>query len=274
MSPSRTETAALLEQAGLSPKRKFGQNFVVDSNITDKIARLSGVASGDAVLEIGPGLGALTESLLALGAQVTALEIDGDLVGVLRARPELSEVRIVEGDALRAAFDDVTPADKGPWMVVANLPYNVATPLVLRILEEAPQVTRLLVMVQAEVGERMAAGPGEDAYGAVSVRVRYHALAKVVGKVPPTVFVPRPKVDSALVLIERRASPAVPAEVATEEEIFRIVRASFAQRRKMLRRSLAALVPADAFDRTEISPTARPEELDVADFAALAAAVR
>ena len=274
VSLTRAETTALLAQAGLAPKRKFGQNFVVDENITSKIARLSGVQPGERVLEIGPGLGALTEALCASGARVTALEIDPGLVGVLRHRAELADVRIVEGDALSVPLANVVPPEEAPWMVVANLPYNVATPVVLRILEQAPWVTKLLVMVQLEVGERMAARPGDDAYGAVSVRVDYHATAKVVGRVPPTVFVPRPNVDSALVALERRATPAIDPSLVSEEEIFRIVKLAFGQRRKMLRRSLAGVLSEEQIEAAGVAPTARPEEIDVAGFAQLALAAR
>jgi 16S rRNA (adenine1518-N6/adenine1519-N6)-dimethyltransferase len=263
-----------LEQAGLEPKRKFGQNFVTDANITAKIVRLAGVQRGDRVLEVGPGLGALTEALLECGASVRALEIDAGLVEVLRQRPELQGAQIIQGDALEVDFDVVAPIDEAPWAMVANLPYNVATPLVLRVLEEVPQITSQLVMVQAEVGERMAAGPGDEAYGAVSLRVTYHATAQVVGRVPPTVFHPRPKVDSALVALTRRPEPLIDPSVATEDEIFTLVRAGFAQRRKMLRRSLAGLVDEGVFEAAGVAPTARPEELGVAQFAALAAARR
>jgi len=274
VTPSRAATAALLEQHGLTPKRKFGQNFVIDPNITAKIARLAQIEPGQRVLEIGPGLGSLTEALLASGAEVTALEIDPALVEVLRGRPELEAVRVVEGDALEFDLDQLVPADEAPWAVVANLPYNVATPVVLRLLERAPQVSRLLVMVQAEVGERMAAAPGDDAYGAVSVRVAYHATARMVGRVPPTVFVPQPKVESALVAIERRSTPAVDPAVVSEDAIFRIVKTAFGQRRKMLRRSLASVIDAQGFESAGIDPTRRPEELGVEEFAKLAEVAR
>jgi 16S rRNA (adenine1518-N6/adenine1519-N6)-dimethyltransferase len=271
---SRARTVALLEEAGLVPKRKFGQNFVVDPNITAKIARLAAIEPGQRVLEIGPGLGSLTEALLAEGALVRAVEVDPGLVELLRSRPELAEVEFVEADALEVDLDQAAPANEGTWSVVANLPYNVATPLVLRLLEEAPQVARLLVMVQAEVGERMAASPRSKEFGAVSLRVAYHARARVVAQIPPTVFYPRPKVDSVLVAIERREHPAVDPAVATEEEIFTLVAASFAQRRKMLRRSLAALLQPADFEEAQVAPTARPEELGLEQFAALAQARR
>jgi 16S rRNA (adenine1518-N6/adenine1519-N6)-dimethyltransferase len=155
-------------------------------------------------------------------------------------------------------------------VLVANLPYNVATPLVADLLDGVPAIRRMLVMVQREVGERLAAGPGDDAYGAVSVKVAYWATAKMVGRVPPTVFHPVPNVESALVRIDRRDDPAVGPEVAPEW-LFRLVRAGFGQRRKMLRRSLAALVPPEAFVAAGLRPEARAEELSVEDWGRLAA---
>ena len=272
MSLSRSRTQELLTRHGLHPKRKLGQNFVVDHNTLERIVRLAEVGPTSRVLEVGPGLGALTEALLRADATVTALEIDPELARVLVDRPELTRARIVEGDALAVNLADLCPPEDGPWTVVANLPYNVATPVVLRILEQAPQITRLLVMVQLEVAERLAAHPGGAAYGGVSVRVAYHAHAQVVGKVPPTVFLPQPTVESGLVAIDRRAEPAVDPALATESEIFVLVKQAFSQRRKMLRRSLAGLVDAEAFDAAGIASTARPEELGVEDFGRLAAA--
>jgi 16S rRNA (adenine1518-N6/adenine1519-N6)-dimethyltransferase len=274
VSLTKSQTTSLLDGAAIKPKRKFGQNFVVDPNTVERIVRLAGISKGDHVLEIGAGLGALTGALLDHGAKVTTIEVDPDLVGVLRQRPELADARICEIDALTMEFDDVVPAEEGPWTVVANLPYNVATPVILRCLEEAPQITRFLVMVQLEVGERLAATVGDDAYGAVSVRVAYHGAAQVVGKVARSVFLPEPNVDSALVAVERSARAAVDPSQASEAEIFALVRQSFGQRRKMLRRSLANVVPDEAFARAGVAPTARPEELSVVEFGRLAAAIR
>ena len=274
MTLSRSQVSELLAVHGLRPKRKFGQNFVVDANTLTRIVRLSGVGPGDRVLEIGAGLGALTEALRSAGAEVRALEIDPALVQILQERPELADIEILSGDALTAQIDELLPVGLGPWQVVANLPYNVATPVVLRLLEDAPQVRRLLVMVQAEVGERMAAAPGDPAYGGVSIRVAYHASAKVVGKVPATVFLPVPAVESALVLIDRRSEPAVDPAIASEDEIFDLVATAFSQRRKMLRRSLAGLVAAEDFVAAGVAGSARPEELDVAAFGRLARAAR
>jgi 16S rRNA (adenine1518-N6/adenine1519-N6)-dimethyltransferase len=269
---SPREAAELLARHGLAPRRALGQNFVVDPNTVRRIARLAGVGAGDRVVEIGAGLGALTEALVDTGAAVTAVEVDHGLVGVLAERLGGRGVRVIEGDARRLDWDAVLGTGDD-WVLVANLPYNVATPLVADFLDRVPAIRRMLVMVQREVGERLAAGPGEDAYGAVSVKVAYWATAAVVGRVPPTVFLPRPKVESALVAITRRPVPAVGPEV-DRDGLFALVRAGFGQRRKMLRRSLATLVvPAD-FEAAGIRPEARAEELGVADWGRLAAVVQ
>jgi 16S rRNA (adenine1518-N6/adenine1519-N6)-dimethyltransferase len=157
-------------------------------------------------------------------------------------------------------------------VVVANLPYNVATPLVVHLLESEPLITRLLVMVQKEVGERLAAQPGEEAFGAVSLRVAYFADAKVVGKVPPTVFVPTPKVDSVLVSLVRRDTVRIDPALVAEADLFAVIRLAFAQRRKMLRRSLAGWASDGVFERAGVEATRRPEELSLEEFAALVAA--
>ncbi len=224
---------------------------------------------GDAVLEIGAGLGSLTLALAETGAQVTAVEIDRYLLPALRSTVEPVGVTVVEGDALRL---DWAPLLGGApsWVLVANLPYNVATPLVADLLDFVPAIRRMLVMVQKEVGERLAAGAGDEAYGAVSVKVAYWATAKVVGKVPPTVFVPQPKVDSALVAIERRAVPAVDPDLVSSARLFEVVRAGFAHRRKMLRGALSGVVDPAAFDAAGVRPEARAEELDVEAWGRLA----
>jgi 16S rRNA (adenine1518-N6/adenine1519-N6)-dimethyltransferase len=233
-----------------------------------RIARLAGVGAGDRVVEIGAGLGSLTLALAETGAAVTAIEVDSGLVPALRSVVEPVGVTVVEGDALRLDWAALLGA--GPWVLVANLPYNVATPLVADLLDGVPAISRMLVMVQREVAERLAAGPGDDAYGAVSVKVAYWATAKVVGRVPATVFHPVPNVEWALVRIDRRPAPAVGPDV-DPEWLFRLVKAGFGQRRKMLRRSLAALVPAEAFAAAGIRPEARAEELAVEDWGRLAA---
>ena len=268
MTLSGADVRRLLDRHGLTPSRARGQNFVVDPNTVRRIARLAEVAPGDRVVEIGAGLGSLTLALAETGASVTAIEVDSRLVPVLREVVDPVGVTVVEGDALR--LDWAALLGEGPWVLVANLPYNVATPLVAELLDGVPAIRRMLVMVQREVGERLAASAGDGAYGAVSVKVAYWATAKVVGRVPPTVFHPVPNVESALVGIERRATPAVGPEVDSGW-LFRLVSAGFGQRRKMLRRSLASLVPAEAFAAAGVRPEARAEELSVEDWGRLAA---
>ncbi len=270
MTLSRPEIRRLLEENGLRPSRARGQNFVADPNTVRRIARLAGVGPGDRVIEIGAGLGSLTLALAETGATVTAVEVDRGLVPVLRSLVEPVGVTVVEADAMRLDWDALL--GDGPWVLVANLPYNVATPLVADLLDRVPAITRMLVMVQREVAERLAAAPGDEAYGAVSVKVAYWATASVAGLVPASVFVPVPNVESALVRIERRDAPAVGPEVEPGA-LFALVGTGFGQRRKMLRRSLSGLVTAAAFAAADVNPEARPEELDVAAWGRLAAAV-
>jgi 16S rRNA (adenine1518-N6/adenine1519-N6)-dimethyltransferase len=265
---SRREVLDLLARNGLRPSRSLGQNFVVDPNTVRRIVRLAGISEGDRVVEIGAGLGSLTLALAEAGAEVTALEIDRYLTPVLRTVVEPAGVRVVEADAMSLSWADVLGS--GPWHLVANLPYNIATPLVVDVLERVPAVDRMLVMVQREVGERLAAGPGDSAYGAVSVKVAYWAEAEVVGRVPPTVFVPQPRVESALVALRRRAAPPVDADYRT---LFDLVRAGFATRRKMLRRALAGTVDEAAFACAGVRPEARAEELDLDAWGRLATCV-
>ena len=265
MTLTRAQVSELLARVDRHPSRALGQNFVVDPNTVRRIARLAAVGPGDRVVEIGAGLGSLTLALVETGAEVTAVEIDRHLVPLLRETVEGTGVVVVEGDAM--AMDWAALLGEGPWVLVANLPYNVATPLVADLLDDVPAVQRMLVMVQKEVGERLAAHAGDDAYGAVSVKVGYWATAKVVGLVPPTVFLPKPNVDSALVAIERRPTPATDAP---RERLFELVRAGFGQRRKMLRRSLAGLVGPEAFESAGVRPEARAEELDVVAWGRLA----
>jgi 16S rRNA (adenine1518-N6/adenine1519-N6)-dimethyltransferase len=269
---SGADIAQLLSAHGLRPSRALGQNFVADPNTVRRIARLSGSGPGSNVLEIGAGLGSLTLALAETGARVVAVETDRRLFPVLRSVVEGAGVETIEGDALALDLSALLASrSPGPWSLVANLPYNVATPLVLRTLVEVPRVTQLLVMVQREVGERLAASAGEDAYGAVSVRVAYFARAEVVGRVPASVFIPRPRVESVLVRLERRAEPAVDPSLVSYDRLNAVVRAGFAQRRKMLRRSLAGVVEPAAFERAGVRPDARAEELDVASWGRLAA---
>jgi 16S rRNA (adenine1518-N6/adenine1519-N6)-dimethyltransferase len=266
---------ALLAEHGLHPKKSLGQNFLVDGNIARRIVTLAGVGSGDTVLEIGPGLGSLTLALTAGGAEVVAVELDarlaGVLVTVLADAGVADQVRVEVADAMDADLEGLLAAGRGPVTCVSNLPYNVAVPVVMRLLEDVPRVSRIVVMVQREVGERLAAGPGDEQYGAVSVKVAYYAEAALVGRVSPSVFIPRPKVDSALVRLDRRAEP--PVEVPSEDALFTLVRAGFAQRRKMLRRALAPVLgdrATSVLDAAGVAPTARAEELGLDAWAAVA----
>jgi 16S rRNA (adenine1518-N6/adenine1519-N6)-dimethyltransferase len=264
---SRTEVSALLTKHGLAPRRAFGQNFVVDANTVRKIARLADVHAGDFVLEIGAGLGSLTLALAETGAQIVAVEIDNGLVEVLRENTaSLPNVEIIHGDAMQLDWQPLLSRSKH-WHVVANLPYNLATPIVADILDGLSQVDHLLVMVQSEAADRFVAQVGSDAYGAVSVKINYWAIAKIVGTVSATVFFPQPRVESALVDIRRRNEPGV-ADVKAND-LFALVRTGFAKRRKMLRRALAEVaLPAD-FDSAGVNPESRAEELDLAAWGRL-----
>jgi len=256
---TRKEVLGLLEQHDLRPSRALGQNFVVDPNTVRRIARLSGVGPGDRVLEIGAGLGSLTVALAETGAEVVAVERDRRLLPALLPLVEPLGVRVVQGDALSLDWPALLGTGGG-WVMVANLPYNVAVPLVMDLLQKVEGISRMLVMVQREVAARLAARAGEEAYGAVSVKIAYRARATVVGRVPSTVFVPKPRVESALVAIERLDEPAVSAD---EQLLFTLVKAGFAHRRKMLRRALAGLVSEEVLVAAGVSPEARAEELDI-----------
>ena len=279
MTHGRAEIHELLVANDLRPSRALGQNFVADGNTVRRIVRLAGITPGRRVVEIGAGLGSLTLALAEAGASVMAVEVDRYVLPVLRSQVEPLGVRVVEGDALRLDWSDLLgaapnaagSADDQPWAVVANLPYNVAVPVVIRLLEEAPMVSSLLVMVQREVGERLAARAGDEAYGAVSVKVAYWATAAVVGRVSASVFIPMPRVESVLVRLDRRPDRHLGPGSFGYERLFAVVRGGFAHRRKMLRRSLHGLVRPEAFAATDIRATARAEELSLAEWERLAA---
>ena len=258
MTHSRPVIRELLDGGALAPRRDLGQNFVADPNTVRRIAELARVGSGDRVVEIGAGLGSLTLALADTGADVTAIEVDRGIVPILRdVVADRTNVRVVEADAMHLDWNELLGEGDG-WILVANLPYNVATPLICDLLDDVPAISRMLVMVQREAAERFAAAPRTAAYGAVSVKAAYWGNAVVVGHVPASVFVPRPNVESALVEITRHEQPATDPDT-----LFSLVRTGFGQRRKMLRRSLSAIVTPATYDAAGISPTARPEELDV-----------
>ncbi|MDQ2662092.1 MAG: 16S rRNA (adenine(1518)-N(6)/adenine(1519)-N(6))-dimethyltransferase RsmA [Actinomycetota bacterium] len=266
------EIRDLAELLEVAPTKKLGQNFVHDGNTVRRIVQVAGVAPGETVLEIGPGLGSLTLGLLEAGASVIAVEIDGRLAEQLphtvRIMQPGASLTVVHDDALR-----VTTLPGEPSRLVANLPYNVSVPVLLHLLEHVPSLRSGIVMVQAEVGHRLAAQPGSKVYGAPSVKAAWYGKWRTAGQVSRMVFWPVPNVDSVLVGFERHEQPGTEAErVAT----FALVDAAFQQRRKMLRQSLSGVLggtssaASSVLERAGIDPQARGEQLLVADFLTLA----
>lgn len=258
----------------LRPTKQRGQNFVIDANTVRRIVDLAGVTVDDVVLEIGPGLGSLTLGLLEKGADVVAVEIDARLAGRLAqtVRERMGDaaaarLHVVEADALQ-----IEQLPLAPTALVANLPYNVSVPVLLRMFELFPDWQRGLVMVQLEVADRLAAGPGSKVYGVPSAKTAWYAEASLAGTVGPKVFWPVPNVDSGLVRITRRPAPET---TATRAEVFGVIDAAFAQRRKMLRAALSAVVGSSAaasaaIEAAGIDPQLRGEMLDVEGFARIA----
>ncbi|MEI2268658.1 MULTISPECIES: 16S rRNA (adenine(1518)-N(6)/adenine(1519)-N(6))-dimethyltransferase RsmA [unclassified Microbacterium] len=270
------EIRALAADLDVTPTKKLGQNFVVDANTVRKIVTAARVTSADRVVEVGPGLGSLTLAILETGAPVTAVEIDHRLAERLPATAAAHGVpdgalTVVAQDALRVSE---LPGD--PDVLVANLPYNVSVPVLLHFMEHFPTIQRGVVMVQAEVGERLAAPSGSKVYGAPSVKAAWYGTWRLAGTVSRQVFWPVPNVDSVLVGFERDA-----AARGTEEErlrTFAIVDAAFQQRRKMLRQALSAVLggssaaASEVLERAGVAPTARGEELTIEDFVRIARA--
>lgn len=243
---------------------------MIDPNLARAIVADAGVAPGDRVAEVGAGLGSLTLALAATGAQVRAIEFDRALIPALEEAVEgHPDVVVVQADAM--AIDWRDGYGDAAWTLCANLPYQIAVPIVMSALEEAVGITPIVVMVQREVGERLAAGPGDAGYGAVSVRVAYLAASRIVRRVPPSVFWPRPKVESVVIRLDRRTEPPVPGD---RRELWRVIEAGFAERRKTMRNALIRLgltrsAAGEALAACGVSPNARAEELDLATFAAL-----
>ena len=267
----------LAGRLGVRPSKRLGQNFVVEPGTVRKIASLAALEPQDVVLEVGPGLGSLTLALLEAGAgQLVAIEIDRTLAAELpqtigsRAPQLAGRMAVVAADALQVAGTGLPAV---PSVLVANLPYNVAVPVLLHLLAALPTLRRGLVMVQAEVADRMCAGPGSRVYGAPSVKLAWYAAARPAGPVPRTVFWPVPNVDSRLVAFTRRDPPAT---TASREEVFAVIDAAFRQRRKTLRAALSGWAgSAPEAERllraADIDPGARGESLGVGEFARLAA---
>jgi len=280
------EVRALAARLDLTPTKKLGQNFVIDGNTVRRIVAAAGVTAGERVMEIGPGLGSLTLGLIEAGASVTAVEIDRRLAELLPETLAAMGAPAGSYDVVRADAMEVMPdplrltalAQGGeaddPTALVANLPYNVSVPVLLHVLEHFPTIRRGLVMVQAEVGQRLAAAPGSKIYGSPSAKAAWYAEVRLAGQIGRQVFWPAPNVDSILVRLDRRAEPG---DERDRRETFAIVDAAFGQRRKMLRQSLVPVLGAGAsaiIDSAGVDPTARGEVLTILDFLRIALAAR
>ena len=253
---------------GHPARKRFGQNFLADPHYVDRIVAAIGPAAGDRVVEIGPGLGALTASLIACAGRITAIEIDRDLAARLRERFGADQLTLVEGDALEFDFSRLG----GDLRVVGNLPYNISSPLLFHLVRYADRLRDLHVMLRKEVVDRMSAAPGTPDYGRLSVMLQAKLAVERLFIVPPGAFRPAPKVDSAVARLRplRERAPAI-----NDETLFaRIVAAAFSQRRKTLRNALAGLCDAAMLQQADIDPGARGETLAVADFVRLANRLR
>jgi len=271
-----TDVRALAAELEIRPTKKWGQNFVIDPNTVERIVRSARLDEDDEVLEVGPGLGSLTLALLPHARAVTAVEIDPALAGrlprtVLERLPQYADrLNVLNANAMRL---DALPG--APTALVANLPYNVAVPVVLHLLSVVPSIRSVLVMVQKEVADRLAAEPGSRVYGVPSVKARWYCHIESAGNVGTKVFWPEPRVDSGLVRMTRHDPPTC---ISGRASTFEVVDAAFSQRRKTLRAALAtfaggAAVAERALRRAGIDPSLRGEQLDVADFARLSDAL-
>ena len=270
-------TKEVLAKYNMSAKKKFGQNFLIDSHVLEGIVEAAGVTDEDLVLEIGPGIGSLTQYLAEAAGKVVAVEIDKTLLPVLAdTLSEYDNVTVINQDILKVDLDEIVSENGGrPIKVVANLPYYITTPIIMKLFESRARIESITVMVQKEVADRMAAGPGGKDYGSLSLAVGYYAKAVTVMDVPPSSFIPQPNVGSAVVNLSRYAEPRV--KVQDEKRLFEIVRTAFNQRRKTLSNSLSnnsALgvsrqEVADALLKMGVDEKARGEILTLEQFAEL-----
>jgi 16S rRNA (adenine1518-N6/adenine1519-N6)-dimethyltransferase len=261
----------LAARHGIRPAKALGQHFLIDPNLARSIAADAEVGPRDRVVEVGAGLGSLTVAIAATGALVLAIEFDRSLIPALQeVVGGTANVRILQTDASSIEWNELLQEER--WTMCANLPYNIAVPIVERTLGEAGFLRRWVVMLQQEVARRLVAVPGEEGYGPVSLRVAYHAEASIIRRVPPEVFWPRPAVGSAIVRLDRRDRPAVDID---PRRLFRVVAAGFAVRRKTIRAALRPLVPEpDAvLTAAGVDPRARAEQLGLAEFARIAEAI-
>ena len=277
---TRSTISELLARYRHLPRKTLGQNFVADPNTIRRIVTLAGVTEESSVVEIGPGLGSLTLGLAMTAGRVVAVEADPSLLEPLTEVTAGTGVEVIGADALSldwaetlsgAAVASATTPKVTEWDLVANLPYSVATSLLLGVAARAPMITRGLVMVQREVGERWQAEPGSRTYGIPTVMLARWGTASIVGEVPRSVFLPEPRVDSVLVRFIRHERSPIPTDGVDDERLDRVVRTAFGGRRKMLRRSLSGIVSLEHFEVAGVNPTDRPEQLALADFSRLAA---
>ena len=278
-------TRAILERHGFTFKKSFGQNFLTDTNILQKIVDTAEIDKGVNVIEIGPGIGALTEFLAENAAEVMAFEIDDRLIPILAdTLRDFDNVKVINGDILKADLQSHIKSFANPDLpikVVANLPYYITTPILMHLIESKIPFAEFVVMMQKEVADRISAEPNTKAYGSLSIAVQYYMTAKVAFIVPRTVFVPAPNVDSAILKMTRREQPLV--QVNDEDFFFRIAKISFVHRRKTLWNNLTSHFGKaeetkakleQALDMADIKPSVRGEALSIADFARLADALK
>ncbi len=274
-----TRTKQILEKYGFSFKKSLGQNFLVDTNILHNIVEAAELSKERAVIEIGPGIGALTEQLCRAAGKVMAIEIDQRLLPILEdTLSPYGNVEVVHGDVLKLNLKQLVAnrlAGYEEISVVANLPYYVTSPILMKLLEERLPLKQIVVMIQKEVADRIAAKPGSKDYGSLSVAAQFYAEAEIAMNVPASVFIPKPNVDSAVLKLSIREKPAV--DVTDEELFFRVVRASFAQRRKTILNNLMSNLAGkeqkemviQALETAGIEPSRRGETLSIEEFAKL-----
>ena len=264
-------TKYILQRFNIHMSKHLGQNFLIDNNIVEGIVEAANIEATDRVLEIGPGIGTLTQALAKTGAAITCVELDKRLPEVLAHTLEAYDnVTIIQGDILKVNIPEIM-GDK-PFKVVANLPYYITTPIIMALLEKHLPITDIVVMVQKEVAQRMVAEPGNKTYGALSVAVQYYTEPEIILDVPPSAFMPKPEVDSLVIDCKVRQTP--PVDLIDQKLFFRVVKAGFGQRRKTLNNALKTLgidkqIIATALNEANIDPTRRGETLSIEEFATL-----
>lgn len=277
---SRKATSEIIQKYRFDFRKKYGQNFLVDKNILDKIVAAADISRDDCVLEIGPGIGTMTQRLAEEAGEVVAVEIDGNLIPILEETLSgYDNVTVIHDDILKVDIEDIAKRHGGrPMKVVANLPYYITTPIIMALFEKRLPLKSITVMVQQEVADRMGVGPGTKEYGALSLAVQYYARPEIITKVPAACFMPKPNVDSAVVRLTRYDEP--PVEVEDERWLFTLIRASFNQRRKTLANGIANAgigigrgQVEDALAVMGLPPTTRGETLTLKQFADLSNAL-